>query len=368
MSGGGQHTYPRVILDGILRDQASRLADKFQFPHPYLLVDVEHGYRVDDEVTAENGDMCAYEIDAVYNLRDRLHNLPFWKKAGAEIDAVCNLRDRLHTQAAAAWKEDTELGGTEPIPLPAGVEGVEDLRVALRGSQREDSALKGIVSQLDRQLDPEMKRKRKTGESVQAGPLRASQTANAVEGAYRLAPLDGVLERFVVFSVAAMWLPCIPDVSFPVAVNGSRIGWRRWIFLTCHETFLHPHRTAAETFQVVRRMGFWETLASDVSNWCLSCIVCRRFRGHAVLPPVRSILAGDQLASVLPWLDVLIDVQGPFTKAETGEQYVLSYHSIQLRVPFLEPFMSLQAGYFSRALVACVMRSYDRTPAFRGVV
>ena len=94
------------------------------------------------------------------------------------------------------------------------------------------------------------------------------------------------------------------------------------------------------------------------------------------MPPLRSILADDQLALALPWQDVVIDVQGPFAKAETGEQYVLSYHSSQLRVPFLEAFRSLQAGDFSRALVACIMRARqlpevvrtDRGPEMRSAV
>ena len=148
------------------------------------------------------------------------------------------------------------------------------------------------------------------------------------------------------------------------------------MFLHAHETFMSPRRTAQETFQTVRRMGFWETLATDVMNWCLDCAVCRQFRGHPVQPPMRSMLADDQLASVLPWLDVIIDCQGPFTKAETGEQYVLSYHCTRLHVPLLQPFKSLQSGQFSRALVNCVMRSRqipevvrtDRGPEMRSAV
>ena len=123
-------------------------------------------------------------------------------------------------------------------------------------------------------------------------------------------------------------------------------------------------------------MGYWDSLAADVGKWCLACEACRRFRGHAVQPPLRSILADDKLAKVLPWTDVIIDVQGPFTKAETGEQYLLSYHCVRLRVPLLEPFRSLQAGYFSRALLTCVMRSRciprvvrsDRGPEMRSAV
>ena len=59
----------------------------------------------------------------------------------------------------------------------------------------------------------------------------------------------------------------------------------------------------------------------------------------------------------VPWSDVIIDVQGPYTRAEGGEQYVLSYHCTALRVPKLEPFKSLKTHDFSRALVTCVLRA-----------
>ena len=73
--------------------------------------------------------------------------------------------------------------------------------------------------------------------------------------------------------------------------------------------------------------------------------------------PYRSPLANPEKAAVLPWEQVIIDCQGPFTKAEGGEQYVLSYMCVRLKVPFLEPMISLQTGHFSRALIKCVMRS-----------
>ena len=72
---------------------------------------------------------------------------------------------------------------------------------------------------------------------------------------------------------------------------------------------------------------------------------------------MRSITGDDAMRSRLPWADVIVDVQGPYTKAEGGERYVLSYHCTALKVPRLEAFASLQAGHFSRALVSCVLRS-----------
>ena len=47
--------------------------------------------------------------------------------------------------------------------------------------------------------------------------------------------------------------------------------------------------------------------------------------------------------TTLPWQDVMVDVQGPFTRGEGGEQYVLSYHDTKTRVPRLAAFQKLQS-------------------------
>ena len=78
----------------------------------------------------------------------------------------------------------------------------------------------------------------------------------------------------------------------------------------------------------------------------------------------------------LPWSDIVIDCQGPFVRSEEGYQYILSWHWVKLRVPKLAAFKSLQAGYFSRALVECLMKAgtmpdiirSDRGPEMRNAV
>eukprot|EP00969_Alexandrium_andersonii_P056843 2506746-Alexandrium_andersonii.AAC.1 len=103
----------------------------------------------------------------------------------------------------------------------------------------------------------------------------------------------------------------------------EQLNWRRWLFDYYHgNSLLHPHRPFVETHHLVRRTGYWDNLATDVDRWCSQCPVCIQYRSRAVLPPLRSILADDQLLEVLPWTDVIVDVQGPYTKAESGEQYV----------------------------------------------
>ena len=74
-------------------------------------------------------------------------------------------------------------------------------------------------------------------------------------------------------------------------------------------------------------------------------------------PPMRSIYADEASAETLPWEDIIIDVQGPFTKSEDGMLHLLGYHCSRVRAPLLEPFKSLQTGHFGRAFTNLVFKS-----------
>ena len=158
---------------------------------------------------------------------------------------------------------------------------------------------------------------------------------------YRLHPQDDVLEYKVLLAGCCLWVPLIPDVD--VEGEPTRISWRRWLFEFAHASALNPHRSPGESFQILRRTGYWSTMGPDFNRWYSACQACQRYRARPVQPPMRSTLADDQMRAKLPWTDVLIDVQGPYTKAEGGEMYVLSYHCTALKVPKLEAFCSLQA-------------------------
>ena len=121
----------------------------------------------------------------------------------------------------------------------------------------------------------------------------------------------------------------MPLVSEPIT-------WRRWAFEHAHNAYLNSHRTAMETYHVLKRMGYWDTMTADCDRWCAECETCLSHRGQTLHPPMRSVLADTGLSEVLPWHDVIVDMQGPFTKAESGEQYIRSYHCSRLKVPYLE--------------------------------
>ena len=101
------------------------------------------------------------------------------------------------------------------------------------------------------------------------------------------------------------------------------MSWQKWVFEQCHDGLLNAHRTEDQTYHLVRRMGYWPTLARDVNRWCAECVVCMKFRSTRLASgPMKSVLGDEEMAGRLPWQDVIIDVCGPLTKAETGEQYL----------------------------------------------
>ena len=53
--------------------------------------------------------------------------------------------------------------------------------------------------------------------------------------------------------------------------------------------------------------------------------------GQKDIPWLIAYIADDANTEGLPWCDVIIDMQGPYTRAEGGEQYVLSYHCTMCR-------------------------------------
>ena len=131
------------------------------------------------------------------------------------------------------------------------------------------------------------------------------------------------------------WVPVIPGVKCPYSAEGH--SWLRWLFDCHHEAPLDPHRTETQTYHLVRRSGYWAAMAKDVNRWCFECEPCMKFRStRTATGPLKSILGQEVNVGKLPWTDVIIDVQGPFTKAKTGECYSLSYTCTVLKVSLFE--------------------------------
>ena len=177
---------------------------------------------------------------------------------------------------------------------------------------------------------------------------------------YRLSPLDGVLEREVFITKALIWVPVMPSTVVPreyFGIQVENLTWRRFAFEQAHTTFLTPHRTSGATWQTLKRIAFWQTMKKDFDIWIFHCAVCHQYRTVGTMAPMRSILASVDESLKLPWNDVIIDCQGPFTRSAKGKSYTVSYRCVFLGVCKIEPFERLTKECFLTALVACVMRA-----------
>ena len=190
--------------------------------------------------------------------------------------------------------------------------------------------------------------------------LRATSKDSVVEDqkisqGYRLNPVDGVLEREVQTQKVAIWVPVFPNVALP-GIKEKGKTWRRWAFEKCHLTMMNPHRPPGPTWQTIKRVAYWPGMYKDVETWLHNCAVCHQYRTVGHMAPMRSTLASLPHCR-LPWSDVIIDCQGPFTRSAEGMSYVLSYHCTLLGVCKLQPFKRLTKDCFLQALVACIMRA-----------
>ena len=76
------------------------------------------------------------------------------------------------------------------------------------------------------------------------------------------------------------------------------------------------------------------------------------------------------------WLDIYVDLQGPFTESEEGYRYICTYTCRLLRVPMLVPRKTLQKEEAMQAVGTAMLRTltvpmiirHDRGPEFGSAV
>ena len=154
-----------------------------------------------------------------------------------------------------------------------------------------------------------------------------------------------MLERYVLAAKAPIYVPVMPTpVILPELLREpvQDMTWRRYAFEQAHMTFLEPHRPAGASWQALKRMAFWLHMRRDFDYWISNCSVCHQFRTVGVMAPMRSTLASLDERTKLPWRDVIVDCQGPFTRSAQGYAYTVSYHCTFLGVCKVEPFSRLR--------------------------
>ena len=126
----------------------------------------------------------------------------------------------------------------------------ESVRARLKECQAADASPGPILRRAKlEELDP------KRAESRKGDP----RVNRLITDQYRLAPTDGVLEYKVVLTTAVIWVPVIPEGE-----------WRYWVFCWAHGC----HRTANETFQILRRAAYWPGIQTASDKFVRDCPVC----------------------------------------------------------------------------------------------
>ncbi len=227
------------------------------------------------------------------------------------MESVREIREVLERVVKAKWEEANKLPDCE---MPKSING-EDLRARLKEDQAKCKETLEMISVQRNVLGVTAKKPRWTN------PLKGLESA-ATD--YRLSPADQLLERKVVSARAEIWVPVLPNVSIPEEKESK--SWRRWAFEWAHCVFLEPHRPSGSTWQTLKRIGYWPDMRRDFEKWINACAVCHQYRTVGQMAPMRSVLASIPELTQLPWSDVIMDCQGPFTRSAGGNSYTLSWH------------------------------------------
>ena len=240
-------------------------------------------------------------------------------------------RNELQTALKESWAESTS-GVKTTLPIP----GLGDTGSSKAELDRELLVAQGECKQTQELIE-------RVRNNLATGVLHTGEDSKKGVNStpdYRFHATSGVLERSVVVTGATIWVPVLPGVNIrPELFAKARdpVTWRRYAFECAHTVFLEPHRGAEPTWQALRRMGYWPGMHATFNGWISACTVCAQFRTVGHLQPMRSTLGSLDQFKKLPWRDVIIDCQGPFTKSSSGNCYVVSYHCTFFGVCKLEP-------------------------------
>ena len=249
-----------------------------------------------------------------------------WKR----VEQLATVREALTTTLKQKWAESTS--GPDKAMTGKLEAMVPDFRLKLIEAQKKCKDGERLLKALTVLLTAKAK------ESVK----EAQDTAKD----YRLHPVDGMLERKVLVARAMIWVPYMPGIILEQEDGDRGKTWRRWAFEMAHCTFLEPHRPSGPTWQTLKRIAFWQTMHKDSTHWMYVCAVCQQYRSVGQMAPMRSMLASIPEIAKLPWADVIIDCQGPFTRSAKGNCYTVSYHCTMLGVPKVEAFEKLTKACF----------------------
>ena len=239
----------------------------------------------------------------------------------AAHDKIATARENIHEQITQQWVDSASLHTNEPLdlPLPSGALTNAEVLEALKAAQMMRYPERGLSEALRDNQDPYRRKLRKVeldkGAHAQVAGQKAKTDSVNLDH-FRLNPLTDVLEFERRLVIELLYVPVIPKAA--CSLTETDITWRRYLYLTAHETMMNPHRSPEQTLRILERMGWWQTQARDCADWCLECVVCLLYHGTAMRPPTKSTAANDSMSALLPRQDVIIDVLQAHSREPRG--------------------------------------------------
>lgn len=163
-------------------------------------------------------------------------------------------RESLAADALAQWQKAMAFEGPGP-GLPPMMDG-QNRRRLLGLAQLQDRNLAEIIRQKQGEADPARGSGELLGEPALQRRLKPQESAQ-----FHLAPKDKLLERRMAsLSDGCRSRPMIPDGEVD---REPGLTWKRWLFDCSHLAPTHSHRAQGESFQLLRRVGWWDRLSAD---------------------------------------------------------------------------------------------------------
>ena len=185
-------------------------------------------------------------------------------------------------------------------------------------------------------------------EAQSKDPSLAESLRKTPEGYKRAA--DGMLEKEV--SLPGGAVSTVPVVPNGVAAS-SGVTWRKACYLQFHCGVFGAHRSAEETYALMKRVVWWATMKEDINSWVGKCLTCFKARSRATKVTTKPM----KPAADYCWQEVSVDCEGPNKEDYAGNRYSLTYMDCLSHAVYLEPLRALNHAEVRRAFARCVLRS-----------
>ncbi len=220
--------------------------------------------------------------------------------------AIVRTNESIDVQPAVAANEEKEIHspsiGTQPAnevaAFPMSTE-TKQIRERIRLGQLEDIEMKQLIDYLNMKKLPD-----------DVDPSRASRI-RVLSSSHLM--IDGLLHH--IFQPTN--LSSKHEVKQQIVIPKQM---RQEIMIMYHDSYVTGHYGVDRTFQRLNERVYWDTMYTDVYNYCRSCIICaKRKTPHRT----KQLVAGTLPIAAYPWQRISIDVVGPLPTTIAGNSYIV---------------------------------------------